>query len=99
MKREAEERELHRMAKVHKFLALWLGSQNLHPTQNKSCTQNNQMTAVGCISKMEECVKASWSNFRYDCAAAFKLSERSPLEPALSANELGGGHMQVLNVH
>ena len=29
MKKEAEERKLHRMAKVHDFLEMWQGSQNL----------------------------------------------------------------------
>jgi len=32
MKKEAEERKLHRMAKVHNFLEVWQGSQNLHAT-------------------------------------------------------------------
>jgi len=43
------------------------------------------MTAVGSISDTEEIVKASWSHFHHDSAAAFKLSEKSPLPPALSA--------------
>jgi len=30
------------------------------------------MTAVGYISDTEEIIKASWSNFQYDGAAAFK---------------------------
>jgi len=29
LKREAEEKKLHRMAKVHNFLEMWQGSQNL----------------------------------------------------------------------
>jgi len=33
MKKEAEEWKLHRMAKVHDFLELWQGSQNLRATQ------------------------------------------------------------------
>jgi len=32
-KKEAEERELHRMAKAHNFLEIWQGSQNLRATQ------------------------------------------------------------------
>jgi len=56
------------------------------------------MTAVGYISDTEESVKASWSLFQHDGAAAFKLSERSPLPPALSANDLPGGRTQILNV-
>ena len=49
MKKKAEERKLHRMAKVHDFLEIWLGSQNLGATQEESRAQNKQMTAVGYI--------------------------------------------------
>ena len=91
MKKEVKERKLHRMAKVHDFLEMWQGNQNLYATQKESCAQNKQMTAVGYISAMEEIVKASWSLFQHDGAAAFKLSERSPLPPALSAKDLPGG--------
>jgi hypothetical protein len=99
MKKQAEERTLHRMAKVHDFLELWQGSQNLRATQKESRAQNKQKTAVGYISDTEEIVKASWSLFQHDAAAAFKLSERSPLPPALSAKDLPGGRTQILNVH
>jgi len=75
MKREAEEKKLHRKAKVHDFLEMWQGSQNLRATQKESRAQNNQMTAVGYISDTEEIVKGSWSNFQHDSAAAFTLSE------------------------
>ena len=98
MKKEAEERKLHRMAKVHDFLEMWQGSQNLRATQKESRAQNKQMTTVGFISDTEEIVKASWSLFQHDGAAAFKLSERSPLPPALSAKDLPGGRTQILNV-
>jgi len=98
MKKQAEERKLHRMAKVHNFLEMWQGSQNLSATKKESCGQNNQMTTVGYISDTEEIVKASWSLFQHDGAAAFKLSERSPLSPALSAKDLPGGRTQILNV-
>jgi hypothetical protein len=98
MKKEAEERKLHRMAKVHDFLEMWQGSQNLRTTQKECCAQNKQMTAVGYISDTEEIVKASWSLFQHDGAAAFKLSERSPLPPPLSAKDLPGGRTQILNV-
>jgi len=40
MKKEAEERKLHRMAKVHDFLEMWQGSQNLRATQKEFCAQN-----------------------------------------------------------
>jgi len=98
VEREAEEKKLHRMAKVHGFLDGWQGSQTLRATQTESCTQNNQMTAVGYIPDTEEIVNASWSNFHHDGGAAFKLSEKSPVPPALSAKDLPGGRTQVLNV-
>jgi len=98
MKKEAEERKLHRMAKVHDFLEMCQGSQNLRATQKESRAQNKQMTAIGYISDTEEIVKASWSLFQHDGAAAFQLSERSPLPPALSSKELSGGRTQILNV-
>ena len=96
-KREAQERTLHIMAKVHDFLDMWQGRQNLRTTQKNSRAQNMQMTAVGYTSDTEEIVKASWLLFQHDYAAAFKLSDRSPLQPALSANELAGGRTQVFN--
>jgi hypothetical protein len=86
------------MAKVHNILAMWQGSQNLRATQKESRAQNKQMTAVGYISDIEEIVKSSWSLFQHDGAAAFTLSERSPLPPALSAKDLPGGRTQILNV-
>jgi len=98
MKKEAEERKLHRMAKVHDCLEMWHGSQNLLTTQKESRTHDMQMTAVGYISDTEEIVKASWSLFQHDGAAEFKLSERSPLRSALSAKDLSGGRTQILNV-
>jgi hypothetical protein len=98
MKKEAEERTLHRMAKVHDFLGMWQGSQHLHSTQKESRIQNQLMTAVGYILDMEEIVKASWSLIQHDGAAAFKLSERSPLPTALSAKDLPGGQTQMVNV-
>jgi len=86
------------MAKVHNFLEMWQGRQHLCATQKDSCTQNKQVTAVGYILYMEEIVKASWSLFQHDSTAAFKLSERSPLPPGLSAKDLPGGWTQILNV-
>jgi len=56
------------------------------------------MTTIGYISDTEEIVKASWSLFQHDGVAAFKLSERSPLPPPLSAKDLPGGRTQILNV-
>jgi hypothetical protein len=98
MKKAAEERKLHRIAKDHDFLEMWQGSQILRATQQECRAQNKQMTAIGYISDTEEIVKASWSLFQHDGAAAFKLSERTPLPPALSAKDLPGGRTQILNV-
>jgi len=98
MKKEQEEKKLHRMAKVHNFLEMWQGSLNLCATQKESRAQNKQMTAVGYISDTEEIVKAFWSLFHHDGAAAFKLSERSALPPALSTKDLPRGRTQILNV-
>jgi hypothetical protein len=98
MKKEAEERKLHRMAKVHDFLEMWQGSKNLGATQMESRAQNKQITAVGYISDTEQILKASWSLFQHDGAAAFKLSERSPLPTALSAKDLPGEQTQIVNV-
>jgi len=75
MKKEAEERKLHRMAKVLDFLEMWQGSQNLQATQMEYRAQNEQITAVGYVSDTEDIVKASWSLFQHDVAAAFTLSE------------------------
>jgi len=85
MKTEAEERKLHRMAKVRNFVEMWQGSQNLRATQKESRAENEQMTAVQYISDIEEIIKASWSIFTHDGAAACSFSEESPVPPALSA--------------
>jgi len=63
MKTQAEERKLQRMAKVHDFLEMWQGSQNLRATQKESRARNKQMIAVGYISDTEAIVKASWPLF------------------------------------
>jgi hypothetical protein len=98
MKNEVEEWKFHRMAKVHDFLEMWQGSQNLRATQKESRAENKQMTAVGYISDTEEIVKACWSLSEHDGVAGFKFSERSPLPPALCAKDLPGGQTQNLNV-
>jgi len=98
MKKEAEERTLHRMAKVHDCLEMGQGSWDLRATQKGSRAQNKQMTTVGYIWDTEEIVNASWSLFQHDGAAAFQLSERSPLPPPLSAKSHPGGRTQILNV-
>ena len=98
LKREEEEKKLHRMAKVHDVWEMWQGSQNLHAIQKESSTQNKQMTAVGYISDTEEINKALWSHFQHDGVAAWKLSEISPLPPAVSAKDLPRGQTEVFNV-
>jgi hypothetical protein len=91
IKKEVEERNLHRLAKVHNFLEMWQGSKNPSATQKESRTQNKQLTAIGYISDTEEIIKASSSLFQHDCMAVFKLSERLPWPPALAAKYLPGG--------
>jgi len=91
IKIEAEERPIHRKAKVQDVLEMGQGYQNLHATQKESCAQNMQMTAVGHVSGTEEIVKASQSNFQHVGVAAFKLFKRSPLPTALTSNDLPGG--------
>jgi len=78
MKKEAEERKFHRMDKVHHFLDMWQGRQNLWATKKESPAHTRQKTTVGYILDMEEIVNASWSPFHHDGGAAFELSERSP---------------------
>jgi len=56
------------------------------------------MTAVGYISDTEEIIKTSWSNFQHNGVAAFKLSERSPFSPAVSAKDLLRGRTEVIIV-
>jgi len=96
--KEAEERNLRRMGKVHHFLEMWHGSQNILSTKKESHAQNKQMTAVGYISDNEEIVKASSSLIQHDCAAAFTLSESSRLPPAVSRKDLPEGRTEILNV-
>jgi hypothetical protein len=43
-------------------------------------------------------ITASTSDFDHEGAAAFKLSEKSPVPPALSAKNLPGGRTPALNV-
>jgi len=50
MKREAEQKKLHRMANVQDILEMWQGSQYLRATQMESRAQNKHMSPVGYIS-------------------------------------------------
>jgi len=77
---------------------MWQGSKNLRATQKKSRTRNKQMAAAGYISDMDETLKVSCSHFQLDGAAEFKLLERLPLPPALSAKDPSEGQTQILNV-
>jgi len=86
------------MAKVHNFLEMWHGSQNLCATQKESCAQNKEITAIGHISETEEIVKAFWSFFRHDGVAVFQLLQRFSLLPALSPKNLPGGQTEVFNI-
>jgi len=70
IKKEVEEWKLHRMAKVHDFLEMCQGSQNLRATQKESRAGNEQMTAVRYISDTEEIVKAFWPHIPHGGAAA-----------------------------
>jgi hypothetical protein len=78
------------MAKVHHFLEMWHGIQNLCGTQKESGAQKKHMTAVSYISDMEEIFNTFWLLFQHDGAAAVKLRDRSQLPPALSAKDLPG---------
>jgi len=98
MKREVEDRKLHRMGNVHDVLEMWQGSQNLSLTHKQSGAQNNRFTATRYISDTEEIVKESWSKLQHDDVAVFKLSERVPVPPALAAKDLCTGQTEVLNV-
>jgi len=84
-RREAVDRKFNSMAKVHNCFEIWKHSQNLHATPKESRAQNKPITTKGYIPDTEQIVKASWTNFQNVGAAAFKLSERSPLPPALPA--------------
>jgi len=77
---------------------MWYSSQNLCATQKDSHAEHKQMTAIGFIVDTDEVIKASWSNFQHDSAAAFKLSERLPVPPPMSTKSLPGRQIQVSNV-
>jgi len=98
IKKEEQRSILHRIAKVHNVFEMWQLSQNLRTTQMESHIQNKKMTAVGYIFDMETIVTASSSVFQHDGAAAFKLSERYPFPPPLSAKVIPGGQTQILNL-
>jgi len=86
MIREVICRILQGMAKVCHCLEIWQHSQNLHAIQKESRAHNVQLTAVGYISNTEDIVKLSRTNFQHRDAAAFIMSEQSPLPAASAAN-------------
>jgi hypothetical protein len=98
MKKAAEENKLHRIVKVNNLLEIRQGRHNLQATQKESHTQNKQITAVGYIRDMEEIITASWSLWQHAGAAAFKLSQKSTLRPALSVKDLCRGRTEIFNV-
>jgi len=61
------------------------GQQNLCATHKEAHAHNTQLTAAEYILHMEEIVKSSLSLCQHDSAAAFILSGRSSLPPAMSA--------------
>jgi len=91
LRREAEQKKLHRMAKVHDLLEMWQGSQNLLAKQMEYRARNKHMTAVEYSSDTEDILKASWSHFQHDGTTASILLEKSPVPPALSAKNFPGG--------
>jgi hypothetical protein len=87
------------MPKVHDFLEMWQGIQNLRATEKESRAPNKQISTVGYISDTKVIAKASWSLFQHDGAAALNWAERTPLPLTLSAKDLPGRQAQILNVH
>jgi hypothetical protein len=63
MNKEAEDRKLHRMAKVHNFLEMWQGSQNICAKQKEFFPHNQLMTAGGYFLDTEEIVKHPGHSF------------------------------------
>jgi len=99
LRREAEERKLHLMAKVDYFFEMWQGSRNFSATQKEFHAENKQITPVEYISDSEEIMKAIWSNFQHISVAAFNLLGWLPMVSALFAQVLHGGEIQVLNIY
>jgi hypothetical protein len=98
LKTEAEQKMLHRMAKVDDCWEMSQGSQNLQAIQKQFFTQNKQMTAIEHISVTEEIIKAFWLLIPHNDAAAFKLLEKSPMLASLSAKDIPGVRTEILNV-
>jgi len=90
MKKEADDRTLHRLAMAHDIVEMRQCSQNLRAIQKKSRDENKQRTGVGYIVDTEEMVTASWSLLQHDAVAAFSTSGVSPLLPPLGAKNIPG---------
>jgi hypothetical protein len=97
LKQEKEDQKLHRMAKVHDFLEVWVASRKLRDGQKESRRQNPQMTAAGYISDTEEQEGADWSDFEDDGESALHAS-KSTTPTVLSADKLLDGEPKVLRV-
>jgi len=82
MKRELEQKQLHRMGKVLDISEMWYGCQNLYAIQKESQAQYKPLAVMGYISDTEVIIKASQSSCQHGGAAGFELSEWSPLPPA-----------------
>jgi hypothetical protein len=98
LKKEAEKRKLHRMAKVYDCWEMWQCSQNLRATQNECGAHYKQMT-TGIHFRYRRDHERILVNCQHVGGAVFKLSVRSPLPRALSAKDLSAGRTQELNVH
>jgi len=66
--------------------------------RDKISNSHKEMATIGYISDTGEILKTSWWQFQHECAAEFKLSERSPVLPALFAKNLPGGQPKILYV-
>jgi hypothetical protein len=75
MNKETMEWILQRLAKVHDFLEMWQGSQNLRSTQKESRSKHKLMAAIGYDFNTEEITKVSWLLFHPDDAAVFNCQK------------------------
>lgn len=89
---------MQRMANVQDFLDIQHCHHNQYAIKKESWAENKQITAVGYVSGMEEMLKASCALFQHDGVAEIKLSERSPLRPAVSVKDLPAGRTEISNI-
>jgi hypothetical protein len=86
------------MGQVHNLLQRWQGGQNLHTARKESHADCKQITSFVLIFDTDGIIKASFSLFQTDSAAAFTLMDTSPVSSALSLNDVTGGHTDDINV-